>query len=78
MTDYKPVDCSLYSDYELAIMHRQPLRLSWRDTQGMIHIAVYRPLDMYTRQGEEFMVVMDTDRKESHIRLDYILSYNPA
>lgn len=78
MTDYTPIDCGLHSEYELAIMRRQSLRLAWRDTQDTVHIGLYRPLDLCTRQGEEFMVVTDADGNESHIRLDYIMSYNTA
>lgn len=78
MTDYTPIDCGLHSEYELAIMRRQALRLTWRDTQDTVHIGIYRPLDLHTRDGEEFMVVADTDGTQSQIRLDYIMSCNPA
>jgi Rho-binding antiterminator len=78
MTDYTPIDCGLHSEYELAIMRRQSLRLAWNDARGTPHIGVYRPLDLHTRDGEEFMVVADADGTESQIRLDYIMSYNPA
>jgi len=78
MTDYTPIDCGLHSEYELAIMRRQSLRLNWRDTQGIVHIGVYHPLDLRTRDGEEFMVVTDTEGRQLHIRLDRIMRYNPA
>ena len=78
MTDYTPIDCGLHSEYELAIMRRKSLRLAWSDARGTVHIGIYRPLDLHTRDGEEFMVVADADGTQSQIRLDYIMSYNPA
>ena len=78
MTDYTPIDCGLHSEYELAIMRRQSLRLAWSDARGTIHIGIYHPLDLHTREGEEFMVVADVDGTEIQIRLDHIMSYNPA
>lgn len=78
MTDYTPIDCGLHSEYELAIMRRQSLRLAWNDARGTLHIGIYRPLDLHTRDGAEFMVVADADGTESRVRLDYIMSYNSA
>ena len=33
MTNYTPIDCGLHSEYELAIMQRRKIRLTWRDSQ---------------------------------------------
>lgn len=74
-TDYVPVDCGLYSEYELAIMHRDRLRLSWRDATGNAHIGVVTPTDLRTREGQEFMVVTEQDGATLEIRLDRILQY---
>ena len=71
-TDYKPIDCSLYSEYELAIMHGTRLQLSWRDAVGTSRIEVLVPVDLRTRQGEEFLVVKDHNGLEREIRLDRI------
>ena len=72
-TDYKPIDCSLYSEYELAIMHGTRLQLSWRDAVGTSRIEVLVPVDLRTRQGEEFLVAIDSLGAEREIRLDRIL-----
>ena len=72
-TDYRPIDCSLYSEYELAIMHGERLRISWRDTEGPPRIEVLIPVDLRTRQGEEFLVAKDDNGLEREIRLDRIL-----
>ena len=72
-TDYKPVDCSLYSEYELAIMHGTRLQVSWCDAEGSPRIEVLVPIDPRTRLGEEFLAAIDQDGTEREIRLDRIL-----
>jgi Rho-binding antiterminator len=74
-TDYVPVDCGLYSEYELAIMHRDKLRLSWQDHAGDAHIGVVVPTDLRTCNGAEFMIVTGQDGSTLEIRLDRILQY---
>lgn len=78
MTDYTPIDCGLYSEYELAIMHRHTLQLTWQGTDGTWHIGACRPLDLRARQGEEFMLVRDASGAELEIRLDHILRCKSA
>jgi Rho-binding antiterminator len=77
MTDYTPIDCGIYSEYELAIMQQNVLQLTWQDADGTMHIGVCQPLDLRTRQGEEFMLVRDAAGMEREIRLDHIMRYNP-
>jgi len=74
--DYIPIDCGLYSEYELAIMHRDRLRLSWRDHTGIVHIGIVTPTDLRTRSGAEFMVVTGQDGTTFKIRLDRIMQFN--
>jgi len=72
-TDYTPIDCALYSEYELAIMHKTRLQISWRDAQGSPRLEVLVPVDLRTRSGEEFLVAVDSLGAEREIRLDRIL-----
>jgi len=74
-TDYVPIDCGLYSEYELAIMHGDRLRLGWRDNAGHAHIGIVTPTDLFTREGAEFMIVMDADGETAVIRLDRITHF---
>lgn len=67
--DYTPVACGVYSEYELAILRRRRLHLRWRDTEGVDHIEVVRPVDLRTRHGEEFMALEDG----RELRLDRII-----
>lgn len=80
MTDdqdpYKPIACGLYSEYELAIMRRSRLRLSWVDTQGQRHIGTLQPLDLFTRNHVEYLVGRAIDGQQHEIRLDKIISSN--
>ena len=72
MTDYVPIDCAVHSGYELAIMHRQQLRLAWRDRDGIIHIKMVTPTDLRTQNHEEFLDVTDERGDIYSIRLDRI------
>ena len=72
MTEYTPIDCALYSQYELAILHHRRLRLSWRDEAGDLHIAMLTPRDLQTRAGAEFMIAEDQDGQGLELRLDWI------
>ncbi len=78
MSDYKPIDCGLYSEYEVAILHRSKMRLSWRDSAKTVHMEVVTPNDLRTRHGEEFLVVSGQDGRQQEIRLDHILHCKPA
>jgi Rho-binding antiterminator len=75
-TDYVPIDCGLYSEYELAIMHRNRLRLSWRDPDSNVHIGIVTPTDLRTRNGAEFMIVTGQDGETLVIRLDRIMHFS--
>jgi len=77
-TDYTPVDCGLYSEYELAIMHRESLRLTWRDPEGEVHIGIVTPTDLCTRKGAEYMIVTQRNDDTLEIRLDRILHCDPG
>jgi Rho-binding antiterminator len=70
---YRPIDCGLYSEYELAIMQRRCWRMHWRDEAGHDHLETLRPTDLQTRQGEEFMYAITDDGSERCIRLDRII-----
>ncbi|MEZ5542278.1 MAG: transcriptional antiterminator, Rof [Pseudomonadota bacterium] len=72
MTDYIPIDCAIHSDYELAIMRRRQLRLTWRGEDSVIHIKTVTPTDLRTCNHEEFIDVTDVEGTTYSIRLDRI------
>ncbi len=72
---YTPIPCGVYSEYEVAIMHREILRLHWRDETGMDHIDRVIPLDLQTRDHCEYLQARDcADNSRLEIRLDRIIS----
>jgi len=78
MTDYTPVDCGLYSEYELAILRRRRLRIYWHEADGQARIDVLMPVDLRTRRGEEFLVLERADGQSTELRLDRIGRVEPV
>lgn len=72
MSDYTPIDCDRYSEYELAIMRKWKLRIGWRDARGLTHIETLVPRDLQTRHGEEFLIAETAAGERLEIRLDQI------
>ena len=51
-----PISCDLHSEYELAILRRQWLRLVWSDessAKNVIHDQIVLPLDLKTANGDD-------------------------
>lgn len=70
--DYTPVDCGLYSHYELAIMRGWHLQVTWQDPAGLDHIELLRPRDLQTRDHVEYLIAERGDGERIEIRLDRI------
>lgn len=68
---YVPIPCANYDTYEIAIMHRRPLQLSWTDDNVYHHERV-TPLNLETRSGEEFLILRTADGELRRVRLDKI------
>lgn len=72
MSDYQPIDCGLHSKLELAIMHGSviPVRIHRPDEEAsQQHI---KPLDLVTRNQEEYLLFEDEEGREVELRLDYL------
>lgn len=74
-SDYTPIPCGLYSQYEVAILHRDTLRLHWRDAAGMDHIDRVLPTDLQIRDHGEYLLGEDANGTALAIRLDRIISH---
>ena len=72
MTDYRPIDCGLYSRYEVAILEGRARRFGWRDETGRSHLGVLRPRDLVTRAHAEYLVAETADGERLELRLDRI------
>jgi hypothetical protein len=53
-------------------MHRQKLRLTWRDPQGVWHLETLLPLNLQTRHHAEYLHLRTMAGTELEIRLDQI------
>ena len=73
MNRYIPIPCELYSNYELAILRRQPMRICWRGSRGVVRILAATPVNLRTRRRGEFLIVRDRGNTSLAIRLDRIL-----
>jgi Rho-binding antiterminator len=71
--NYKPIDCGLHSEYELAIMHGRTLKLKWLDENGNVLTEKLKPLDIETRDQQEFLIASNTNDILYKIRLDRII-----
>ncbi len=69
---YPPINCNRHSEYELAIMHKVMLQLTWADETGQLHIGKVMPLDLKTQDKQEFLIGQSNDGEIHTIRLDKI------
>jgi Rho-binding antiterminator len=74
---YAPIACARYSEYEVAILHRQKLHLRWNDANVHYDETVL-PLDLKTANHEEFLVCRTATGQILTIRLDRIHRMEPA
>jgi len=69
---YKPITCSLHDEYEIAIMRKKHLTITWLDDSGVSRSDKVLPKDILLKDGEEFLVAKAEGNKELKIRLDKI------
>jgi len=70
---YTPVSCAVHSEYELAIMHKQLLEMTWQGEDGQEYSDLVTPLDLQSRHHQEFLLGRLADNTEVSIRLDRII-----
>lgn len=70
-SQYQPISCELYSEFELAIMHGTKVKLVWQESE-QTNIATVTPIDLLTREHQEFLVAEDHHRQRLEVRLDHI------
>lgn len=75
--DYTPIDCEQYSRYELAIMHRQRMRVAWQDSAGCAHLEALHPVNLRSHDRAEFLLAKNRFGKILELRLDRILKAEP-
>ena len=70
---YRPISCADYDAYEIAIMHRERLRVTWHGDDGLEHIDTLSPRNLETREHEEYLIATSSQGGELRLRLDRIL-----
>lgn len=69
---YKPVSCDLHSQYELAIMHKNKLQLSWLSEGEFVTESNISALDVQTKNKAEYLIAVTSHGENLCIRLDHI------
>ena len=70
-TDYKPIACANYDQYEIAILHAAKMHLTWQ-TGNVTYNQVVTPLDLRTAHGEEYLLLRLASGETAEVRLDRI------
>ncbi|MCK5336575.1 MAG: transcriptional antiterminator, Rof [Gammaproteobacteria bacterium] len=74
-TPYQPIECGLHSEYELAIMHKERVILSWIGINNKTQTETVEPIDIMVRDKQEFLKVRTENNKTNEIRLDKIVQF---
>ncbi|NJC28482.1 hypothetical protein [Neolewinella antarctica] len=69
-TNYEPIDCNFYDNFEAAITERRPVRIEFRETDGTSSRIETRLLNTMTNNGEEYIQFRDG----TWLRLDRVVS----
>ena len=76
MTDYHPISCASYDEYEIAIMHHARLHLTWQEN-NVIYDQTVTPLNLRTEAGAEYLILCDASGSTREVRLDHIRRMTP-
>lgn len=70
--DYQPIACMQHERLEFAVLRRIPLRLNLQDGRELTGLA----LDVFTRDGAEWLKFRDGSDVEETLRLDWIAAFS--
>ncbi len=76
--DYRPIACRDHERYELAVLRRQRLRLTWLDQDDRASTACVLPSDVFTRGGAEWLEFQTSAGETNRVRLDRIVEMSLA
>jgi Rho-binding antiterminator len=71
---YQPIPCVQHERLEFAALRRIPVHLTF-DDGGERKDALVQVLDVFTRDGAEWLRCVDTGNNEALIRLDRIVDF---
>lgn len=69
---YRPISCDFHSELELLALRRSPVEIHYRSSDGAAATLHAPILDLYTRNGEEFLLLPG----QKELRLDSLISVN--
>lgn len=72
---YQPISCVQHERLEFSVLRRLRLQIEYRD-DGSSHNERVLPLDVFTREGAEWLKFRREDGKEAQIRLDAIVAFS--
>lgn len=70
---YQPISCDLHSQYELAIMHKSKLSLTWLKDGDLVRETNITPVDVQTKNKAEFLIAKKSGQENIVLRLDHIV-----
>lgn len=71
---YQPIPCAQHERLEFCVLRRLMLELEYREGE-VVHREKIRPMDVYTRDGAEWLKFKGEDGIEQEIRLDAIKNF---
>lgn len=74
-TDYQPIACDLHSEYELLAMRRAWIRLDADLPERRVHGLSCQVVDVLTRDGAEYLELLDECGEAFSCRLDRVLGF---
>jgi Rho-binding antiterminator len=75
--EYIPVSCERHSEYELAIMRRLSLAITWKDEHDESQSETLEPYDLVTEQKIEYLLARRSHGEVVKMRLDKIIEAHP-
>jgi transcriptional antiterminator Rof (Rho-off) len=76
ISDYQPISCANYDQYEIAIMHHARLHLTWQE-DNVIYDQIVTPLNLRTQNSAEYLILRDATGATREVRLDHIRRMQP-
>ena len=70
-TGYRPISCANHDVFEIAMLHRARLHLTWIE-KNVLQDKIVTPLDIETANHEEFLIARSTTGQTFRLRLDWI------
>ena len=73
--NYIPIECGLHSEYELAIMHKRKVNLIWLNANNEEQSEIVEPVDIFSKNKQEFLKIRTAENNTHKIRLDKIKTF---